>query len=234
MGSLAGSLSVARWDARNPFECLNGGSAGDGGSERALSLSASRFQQLSRRETAALVRSRPPIGQPEFAAASDPAPDAGLPAIELIRQLAVADPWISESRARFCLFPWICFLSRLPWDTLRSRLGHRSVRQEPRVNLVVVDATRAALAGNDTALDKIPQMARHGALGQPSERGELPHGREAAPGTVGEADQALHCPSEPGLQRTVDVKGDGNKGKHGASGCAAPARKRLILGALCR
>ena len=31
MGSLAGSLSVAGWDARNSFECLNGGSAGAGG-----------------------------------------------------------------------------------------------------------------------------------------------------------------------------------------------------------
>ena len=30
MGFLAGSLSISGWDARNPFECLNGGSAGTG------------------------------------------------------------------------------------------------------------------------------------------------------------------------------------------------------------
>jgi hypothetical protein len=56
------------------------------------------------------------------------------------------------------------------------------------------------------------------------------HGREASAGAVGEADKARHRPSQARPQRSVDVKGNRNKGKHGASGCSAPARKRLDPG----
>src|SRR3954452_20393348 len=73
-------------------------------------------------------------------------------------------------------------------------------------------------------------MARHGALGQPSERGELPHGREATPGAVGEADEALHRPSEARLQRAVDVKRYRDKGKHGASGVRSTRPKAADFG----
>src|SRR5690348_15828397 len=100
----------------------------------------------------------------------------------------------------------------MPWDTLCPWVGHPRARQEPRINLVVVDPTRAALASDGAAVDQIPQMTGHGALGQPCELGELPHGREASPGAISERYNALHRPSEPGLQQAVDDKGDGYEG----------------------
>jgi hypothetical protein len=78
------------------------------------------------------------------------------------------------------------------------------------------------MAGDGATLDEIPQMTGHSALGQLGERGELSHGRETPAGAIGEADQALHRPSEARLQRAVDVKGDGNKGKqNGLPDCKA-------------
>jgi hypothetical protein len=178
---------------------------------------------------------RTPQRQPK--ARVPPGPQPRFPLAALVRDLAEAQSRFCESRARTRLphlFRCICFLFRLSWDTLCPRAGHRRARQKPGVDLVVIDATRAALAGDGAALDEIPQMSGHGALGQPSERGELPHARPASPSAVGERHKALHRPSETRLQRAVDVESDGDKGKHGASGCSAPARKRLILGALCR
>src|SRR4051794_27761312 len=127
-------------------------------------------KQRRRDHTARLTGLRTPLQEPESLVA--PAVQPRFPLGTIVGQLTEAHPSICESRARArlsYLFRCICFLSRLPWDTLRPRVGHWGARQEPRVDLVVVDATRAPLASDDAGLDQIPQMTGHRALGQPGE-----------------------------------------------------------------
>src|SRR5690348_6191442 len=51
--------------------------------------------------------------------------------------------------------------------------------------------------------------------------GEGTDGRETPPGAIGDPDKALRCPVQMPTDGAVQVKADGNKGKHDASGCSS-------------
>src|SRR3954471_3323827 len=118
----------------------------------------------------------------------------------------------------FHFLVWIFFCPR-QWDTPLALVGHPPPsRQEPRIDPVGVAAARPPLARQNAVARKLGEMARGRTLADTSDLGELPHGREASPGTVGEADKALQRPAQMRLYRAIQVKDSRDKGKHGASG----------------
>ena len=65
-------------------------------------------------------------------------------------------------------------------------------------------------------------MAGHRAPGRPSGGGKGPHGREAAPGAVGERHEILQCPVQMPADGAVQVDGDGDEWEQkGLRGCSA-------------
>jgi hypothetical protein len=113
------------------------------------------------------------------------------------------------------------FFSPRIWDTLRRpirwrsqhrllfavpALGHqlfRPGRQELLVDLVDVHPARTALAGDVSSRDEVGEIAlcrRSTAAGMQRKRANR---REAAAGMISEADEALHCPAQPRLQRAI-------------------------------
>src|SRR3954470_6876265 len=187
--------------------------------------------------TVGLARLWTPERQPE--AGFSPTAQPGLPFGGVIGQLCVCHAGLSESRApaRPALFflVWL-FFCPLSWDSpdrlirLSGRggaglpvpvLGHLPLwpfRQEPPVDPINVDAARAALAGNKPGGREVGKIAPGGALRDAGVLREGANRWEASAGVVGEADEALHRPAQARLERAIDVKDDGDKGKHGASG----------------
>ena len=93
-------------------------------------------------------------------------------------------------------------------------LGHllsRPVRQEPPGDAVDVDAAGAAGPGEVSLSLKFGEVAPGGAFRDASLHREGAQRREAAPGMVGEADEALHRPAQARLQWAVDGEMDGDE-----------------------
>src|SRR3954452_4087269 len=90
--------------------------------------------------------------------------------------------------------------------------------QEPAGNLVHINAAGPAGPGEVSLSLQLGQVAPGGTLRDAGMDGERANRREASAGVVSKADEALHRPSEPGLQRAVDVKSGRDKGEQGASG----------------
>jgi hypothetical protein len=123
---------------------------------------------------------------------------------------------------------WFFFRPRL-WDTLCASvcaagaagralpvpsLGHLLLgpaRQETTGDPVHIDAAGTALAGDQPGLGKLGKVGPGGALTDASMQRKRPDGRKASPSMVGEADEALHRPSETRLQWAVEIKGDGDE-----------------------
>src|SRR5438045_1974729 len=114
---------------------------------------AQPFQQRCRCHAAGSIRLLAPDWQPE--PRLPPATQPSVPFHAIVGDLAEAQISFCELRERSCLFPWFCFLSRLPWDTCRSLMGHRGARQEPAVDLVRIAPAWSPLAADDTGLDEI-------------------------------------------------------------------------------
>ena len=161
---------------------------------------------------------------------------AALPFDAIVDQLAEAHLSLGKSRASAFGFLTCLFFSSRRWDTPIARVGHPARRrQEAACDDVGIDAARASLARDDALLGQLREMAGHRAPGLSRGGGEGADRRKAPSGAVGEADEVLQRPVQMPAYGAVQVEGDGDERSKGASGVAAqPARKRLILGALCR
>ena len=84
-------------------------------------------------------------------------------------------------------------------------------RQEPPGDAVDIDAAGTAGPGEVSLSLKFGEVAPGGAFRDTSLDREGAQRREAAPGMVGKADEALHCPSQARLQRAVDGEMDGDE-----------------------
>ena len=93
-------------------------------------------------------------------------------------------------------------------------LGHllsRPARQEAAGDAVDIDAAGAAGPGEVSLSLKLGEVAPGGALRDASLHREGAQRREAPPGMVGVADEALHRPAQARLQWAVDGEMDGDE-----------------------
>src|SRR3954452_3716797 len=86
--------------------------------------------------------------------------------------------------------------------------------QEPAGNLVHINGAGPAGPGEVSLSLQLGQVAPGGTLRDAGVDGERANRREASAGVVSKADEALHRPSEAGLQRAIDIESDGDKGEH--------------------
>ena len=115
----------------------------------------------------------------------------------------------------------------------RLMVGHRCARQEPAVDLVVIDATGPTLTGDDAA----PHESADGAAGALRYLGvlcELTTDGKQRPARSAKLTRHCIVQRRCGLSGRYRSKAVGTKASMGPPGCSAPARKRLILGALCQ
>ena len=121
-----------------------------------------------------------------------------------------------------CFLHELFFCSRW-WDTPVALVGHPARgRQESARNDVGVHAARSSLARQNAVALQLGEMARHGALGQAGDGGELAAARPALAGLVGEPDEALQREVQMPANGAVQVEADGDVGEQkGLRGCSA-------------